>query len=170
MGKCYYCGKSLNFISRHTCACCGKIMCSKCIVKVHYKGHINELLNSVDEDYVEPKSKMFGSYYLCKSCSPQYEVKYNKMLEAFEYHEDVKIVSENYLGDKFNRLKRIKKLQTTFYTDKHDAQEDIKTMAKYLMCTHVLDVYYKREENEERTSKGGTHIYSTWSAIGVAAK
>lgn len=52
MAKCFYCGKSLNFLTKYVCACCGKEMCSKCREKVRYDGDINKLLCSADDDYV----------------------------------------------------------------------------------------------------------------------
>lgn len=170
MAKCFYCGKSLNFLTKYVCACCGKEMCSKCREKVRYDGDINKFLCSADDDYVTPNSRLLGSHYLCKDCSPQYEVKYKRMLDATENHADVRLVSENYLGDRFDRLTKIKSLQSSWYRDKHDAQEELKSMAKYLGCTHVLNFYFDRDECEEKGPKGGTHIYSVWSAIGVAAK
>ena len=145
-------------------------MCGGCLVKVPYSSGINELLVSADNGYTKPHRKLLGSRYLCKACSAQYKHKYDTMVDAVEDHLEVKIVSENYLGNRFDKLKKVKRLKTSYYRSKSDAENDIKAMAKYLGCTHVLEFSYDRGEREEEGPKGGTHIYSTWSAIGIAAK
>lgn len=170
MAKCYYCGKSLNFFNKYVCACCGKVMCGKCLVKVPYRSSINQLLVAADYGYEKPRRKLLGGRYLCKTCSAQYEHKFDTMVDAVEDHLEVKLVSENYFGNRFDRLKRVKWLETSYYRDRSDAEDDIKSMAKYLGCTHVLEFNFDRQEEEEDGPKGGTHIYSTWSARGVAAK
>ena len=43
-------------------------------------------------------------------------------------------------------------------------------MAKYLGCTHVLNVEWERTEDEEKGPKGGTHFFSRWSACGDVSK
>lgn len=170
MAKCSYCGKSLNFFNKYVCACCGKVMCGGCLVKVPYSSGINELLVSADNGYTKPRRKLLGGRYLCKECSAQYKHKYDTMVDAVEDHLEVKLVSGNYLGNRFDRLKKVKCLKTSYYRNKSDAENDIKSMAKYLGCTHVLELSFDRREDEEKGPKGGTHIYSTWSAIGIAAK
>ena len=48
--------------------------------------------------------------------------------------------------------------------------EEIKTMAKYLGCTHIVNLRWRSDTGEEEGPKGGTHIYTVWQAIGYAAK
>lgn len=43
-------------------------------------------------------------------------------------------------------------------------------MAKYLGCTHIVNLRWRSSTGEEEDPKGGTHIYTVWQAIGYAAK
>lgn len=43
-------------------------------------------------------------------------------------------------------------------------------MAKYLECTHIVNLRWRSDTGEEEGPKGGTHIYTVWQAIGYAAK
>ena len=62
------------------------------------------------------------------------------------------------------------KISSSFYRDRYDAEEEIKTMAKYLGCTHIVNLRWRSDTGEEEGPKGGTHIYTVWQAIGYAAK
>ena len=55
-------------------------------------------------------------------------------------------------------------------TVKKYTEEEIKTMAKYLGCTHIVNLRWRSDTGEEEGPKGGTHIYTVWQAIGYAAK
>lgn len=70
----------------------------------------------------------------------------------------------------FDHLTKIQHVETYAYREKSDAEDDLKAMAKYLGCTHVLNVEWERTEDEEKGPKGGTHIFSRWSACGNVSK
>lgn len=168
---CSFCTKKLHFYSsEYKCCYCGKVMCSNCIVKVPFDEDIDDLLRRADDSYNTPNQRLIvRSYYLCKSCTANYMTKYNAMQEAKQDYDDIKTVSENYQGSKFDKLQKVKKLQTYYYKSKYDAEEDLKAMAKYLGCTHILGLTFDKGEGEEEGPRGGTHYYTTWSAIGFAA-
>lgn len=171
MAKCSVCNRKVNFFTEYRCTYCGKSLCSNCIIKVPFDEDIDDLLSRVDNDYKTPYQRLIlRSYYLCKSCSKLYLQKYNAMKEAINNNPDVKTVSDNYQGNKFNNLHKTMELQTRYYKNKGDAENDIKSMAKYLGCTHVLEMSFDRDEDEERGPKGGIHYFSVWSASGYAAK
>ena len=171
MAKCSYCDKKVNFLTKYVCSGCGKVMCGKCLVEVEYNSCADDLLHRVDSTYVSPKySLRKGKHFLCKTCAESYQRKMSNMIKAIDNNEVVKTVSNNYQGSRFNGLTKIQEIRTYGYREKSDAEDDLKSMAKYLDCTHVLNVEWERTEDEEKGPKGGTHIFSRWSATGYAAK
>ena len=85
-------------------------------------------------------------------------------------NDDIELVSNNYNGERYRSLTKVQKISSSFYRDRYDAEEEIKTMAKYLGCTHIVNLRWRSDTDEEEGPKGGTHIYTVWQAIGYAAK
>ena len=85
-------------------------------------------------------------------------------------NDDIELVSNNYNGERYRSLTKVQKISSSFYRDRYDAEEEIKTMAKYLGCTHIVNLRWRSDTGEEEGPKGGTHIYTVWQAIGYAAK
>ena len=171
MAKCSYCNKKLNFLTKYVCNECVKVLCGKCLTKVDYDSNADDLLHRVDSSYTSPKYSLWKeAHYLCKSCAKSYQQKMVNMIKAIENNEDVKIVSSNYQGNRFDHLTKIQHVETYAYREKSDAEDDLKAMAKYLGCTHVLNVEWERTEDEEKGPKGGTHFFSRWSACGDVSK
>ena len=175
--KCYYCQKDLGFLTKHECANCGKAMCNKCRVKVNYDDYACKLLAKIEPSfsYPEPIQISYFSFHigyeLCKECAGIYERKVANMRCAIDAdNDDIELVSNNYNGGRYRSLSKVQEISSAFYRDRYDAEEEIKAMAKYLECTHVINLRWRSDTSEEEGPKGGTHIYTVWQAIGYAAK
>ena len=172
MSKCNYCGKGINYFTGKSCAFCHKEMCGKCITPVEYSGYTCKLLEKVEKDFVQPYSTFvfFGKHYLCRECAVGYNSKFSRMSDAEKKNSDIETFPNTYKGKLINRLTKVKRLSSAYYRDRSDAEEELRTMAKYLGCTHVIEISWDRYECEEKGPKGGTHVYNEWSAVGYAAK
>ena len=175
--KCYYCHKDLGFFSEHKCNNCGKPMCKKCRVKVNYDDYACKLLMKMEPSFSYPEPIQFSYfsihlfYELCKEFAGVYERKVANMRHAINAdNDDIELVSNNYNGERYRSLTKVQKISSSFYRDRYDAEEEIKTMAKYLGCTHIVNLRWRSDTGEEEGPKGGPHIYTVWQAIGYAAK
>lgn len=77
----------------------------------------------------------------------------------------VEIVSVRYMGDKYRKATRVKKIQTSFYKSKLRAENELKEMARLEGCNLILDIMPERSEDSE-----GNYVFSVWRYSGTASK
>ncbi len=174
MEICSECCKPLfySFFSAFHCSICGRALCSDCIKPVDCDKYVFGLLERVDSDIHRPRRSwaLLGGRFLCPSCCMGYELKMNNMEAAINSCHSVKTFSINYEGGWISRLERKQELRSSFYEDRDDAVNELRSMAKYLDCQYVIDLSFNKDTGSEPGPNGGTHYYTVWQATGCAAR
>lgn len=166
---CTKCHKSIGLFSRkYNCRRCGKTFCSTCIDEVSAPKSIMNLLEKVN-NYTPEFSITKFAYVLCPKCAVHFNNTVRQMEVATTNTHRVELVSCNYHGRKPYTGTPIP-ISTDYYKDKSDAEEELKILAKYHNCNMVINTRIYKERNEEKTEKGGTYVYTTWSYTGDAVK
>ena len=169
MGTCKVCRQNLGFFQReHKCSFCGGTICHDCAVKFRIDNQAKriafEYTTTPDAEIHTGWSSPFA--YACPACYLNYEKDVQTMIqnEIMIRKENVRLYSNRYLGRLPKYTQEIS-IQTEYYRDKNEAENEMKLIAAHLGCRNVIDVRYNKKSEED-----GNYIYSVFQYEGKGIK
>lgn len=175
MSNCENCGKRFNFFNwEHKCYCCGKKMCSDCLIDIEEIPSPFDIFYLIISQKIKGKEKDNFCHYFsgddfgtgeeikfCSNCIKEME----EIKKKCHKYNEIKIFSKNYKG-KIPLLTNKEKpnVTTPFFRDKENAELYLRIFATF----NKYDILYNFEYLKEAQQKGN-YIYNRWSAQAIAA-